>query len=636
MGQSSAKLPPAARDLPRLQRPARRRPGLGKFLGGGIVAALVAAGVVLANVPSMSKPITKLFGSGQTGVLTTVVRKSNLPITVIAKGALESSKNLDAFCSVEGGTSIITIEAEGTPVKKGAVVCVLDSAALKDSLTNQQITTKSAEASYKNAVLTREVAEIAVIEYVEGVYKQDLATFVGEITLAQSDLARCEDRLAWARRMWEKGYISTAARVSEELNLKKTSVALEQAQGKKHVLEDYTQAKTVKELKSEVEKSRSDELAKKATWELETSKERKLERQIAACEIKAAGDGLVVYANDPSRAWGSNQPQIEEGAQVHERQKIFSLPDISQMQVNAKVHESHIHRVGRMLKARIRVDALADQVLDGTVIEVAALPDMTNFFNSDIKVYSTKVRIDKPVPGLRPGMNAEVEILVADHENVVNIPVLAVLQFKGKDHVTKRVDDRFVQTEVELGVSNDKFVEVKQGAKEGDIIAMDPESLMTTEEKTAAFGAAGKATRRDWGNAGQGEEDAKVAAATGPDGKIVAVAGRPGEAGKGKGAGKGKLVGKGKGAGKGKGGNNPLFQKLRQKLSQEERKAFFMGDAAEKAELGKKAGLTDAELEQLSQFSGGWSGGGGGGGWPGGGGGGPGGGRGPGGGGSDQ
>ena len=46
------------------------------------------------------------------------------------------------------------------------------------------------------------------------------------------------------------------------------------------------------------------------------------------------------------------------------------------------------------------------------MIDVAPLPDPSNFFSSDIKVYTTKVRIDQPLPGLRPGMTAQVEILV--------------------------------------------------------------------------------------------------------------------------------------------------------------------------------------------------------------------------------
>ena len=374
------------------------------------------------------------------------MRLGELEITVVEKGTLESSKNQDAFCNVEGGTTIISIKPEGTRVKKGEVVCELDSAALKDSLTNQKITTESAKANFANATLTREVAEIAVREYVEGIYKQDLATVEGEIKLAESELSRAEDRVDWAQRMYLKGYVSLAQKVSEDLALKKARFALEQAQSKKKVLVDYTRDKTIKELESDVKKALSDELAKKATLELETGKEKKLERQIAACMIIAPSDGLVVYANDPTRAFMSNTPQVEEGAQVRERQKIFSLPDISQMQVNTKVHESHINKVKMGMKAKIRVDAFSNELLDGEVTDVAALPDTASLFSSDIKVYTTKVRIDSPLPGLRPGMNAEVTIQVDQLDKVLTVPVMAVLEFDGKDHVTKKIDGRFVQT----------------------------------------------------------------------------------------------------------------------------------------------------------------------------------------------
>ncbi len=122
----------------------------------------------------------------------------------------ELAERQDVYCNVEGGTTIIKIIPEGQRVKKGDILCELDSAALKDQLINQRITTKSAEANFLNAKLTREVAEIAVREYKEGVYVQDIQTVEGEIKLAESDLVRAEDRLEWAKRMFDKGYVSKA------------------------------------------------------------------------------------------------------------------------------------------------------------------------------------------------------------------------------------------------------------------------------------------------------------------------------------------------------------------------------------------------------------------------------------------
>ena len=532
----------------------RRRLSLGKIVGSVVFVAVCAAGIFLANVSGMTKPIKEMFVSPNADIVTQTVRLGELRISVVEKGTLESSKNQDAFCNVEGGTSIIMIKPEGTRVTKDELVCELDSAALRDSLTNQQITTKSADANFRNATLTREVAEIAVREYVEGIYKQDLATVEGEIKLAESELSRALDRVDWAQRMFVKGYVSMAQKVSEDLALKKARFSLEQAQSKKKVLVDYTRDKTIKELKSEVEKAGSDELAKKATWSLETSKEKKLEKQIAACKILAPSDGLVVYANDPTRAFMSNTPQVEEGAQVRERQKIFSLPDISLMQVNTKVHESHINKVKRGMKAKVRVDAFSNELLEGEVTDVAALPDTASFFSSDIKVYTTKVKILSPLPGLRPGMNAEVTIEVNQLDKVLMVPVLAVLEFNSKVHLTKKIDGRFVQKEIVLGLSNEKFVEIKSGAKEGEIVAMSPISLMSEEEKRAAFGSASKPTLRDWS-----KEESADAAATAAGGWSARRrrSGRRQDGGAA--AGKGKASGKART--KGAGGGRPASQR---------------------------------------------------------------------------
>ncbi len=486
-----------------------------------LVALGVAGGAAVLGVPSVNKSITKLFAAPTAEVIAYEVKPASLPVTVVERGSLESAENKDVYCQVEGQTTIISILPEGKRVTKGDLVCELDSATLKDSLTNQVIATESAKAAYLNAKLTREVAEIAVKEYTDGVFLQELQTVKGEITLADAERKRAEDRLEWSNRMLQKGYVSIAQNLADKVTLQQKNFALEQSQTKRRVLQDFTKEKTIKELKSDVEKARSDELAKEQTWDLEQKKQAKLERQISNCKLFAPDDGLVVYANDPNRFGGSSQPQIEEGATVRERQKIFSLPDISQMRVNVKVHESMIDRLTPNLRARVRVDAFADQVLTGTVRDVAPLPDPSSFFSSDIKVYTTHVTIDKGVSGLRPGMTAQVEILVANLDNVLSVPVQAVLQYKGKDHIAVRSGDTYRFRDVVLGTTNDTHIEVREGVKAGELVAMNPTSLMSEEEKRSAFGSSKGGTKKEWGSAPKGK-DAGVPgapAAGGPDAK---------------------------------------------------------------------------------------------------------------------
>ncbi len=280
----------------------------------------------MLSVPGLSKPIRGFFRTPDMEIVPFEIKLAALPITVNDKGSLESSKNQDVLCQVEGSTTIISILAEGTKVKKGELVCELDSASLRDQLTNQKIATQGAEASYQNAKLTREVAEIAVKEYEEGIYLQDRATCQGEIKLAESDLARAADRVDWANRMYEKGYVSKAQKVSEELNYQKAKFSLEQAQNKLNVLENYTKGKTIKELRSEVEKALSDELAKKQTYQLERDKEAKLEKQIVNCRLFAPGDGIVVYANDANRSFGNNAPRSRKAPRSASGRRSSACP----------------------------------------------------------------------------------------------------------------------------------------------------------------------------------------------------------------------------------------------------------------------------------------------------------------------
>ncbi len=108
------------------------------------------------------------------------------------------------------------------------------------------------------------------------------------------------------------------------------------------------------------------------------------------------------------------------------------------------------------MKARIRVNAFPDELLNGRVLSVAPLPDSMNTFAEDQKVYTTKVGIANHLPGLRPGMLAQVEIRVNELDNVLGVPISAVLQQDGNYSWTvavKKPDGGFEWRDVTLGGS---------------------------------------------------------------------------------------------------------------------------------------------------------------------------------------
>jgi multidrug resistance efflux pump len=224
---------------------------------------------------------------------------------------------VDVYNPVDGRVRVISSRPDGARVGKGDVVCELDPAELQDRLASQEIVVRAAEAGRQGARLAREVAVMAVTEYQEGLFAQDVAAVEGEIKLAESTLARAEDGLDWTRRMFEKGYVSLFQKVSEELALKKAQFALERAQSRKNVLTHFTKGRTTKELLGSVETARARELSEQAALERERSALKRLSDQIRRCKVEAPSSGRVRYVTP-----------IGAGAVVQDGQVLFRIvPD---------------------------------------------------------------------------------------------------------------------------------------------------------------------------------------------------------------------------------------------------------------------------------------------------------------------
>jgi multidrug resistance efflux pump len=210
-------------------------------------------------------------------------------------GALDGPNVINVFNPVEGRATVVSCKREGEIVKKGEVVCELDPGPLNDRLAHLSIKIRVAQTAYRNATLTREAAELAVDEYLEGGYKQELMIAEGETSLAQAQLKRAEDRMEWSDRMLQKGYISQAENIRDKLKLQRAQIGLEQAETKKTVLEKYTKAKTVSVLKSAVERTREDEAVKEAVYKQEQATRAGLLRQVERCKVVAPATGVIRY-----------------------------------------------------------------------------------------------------------------------------------------------------------------------------------------------------------------------------------------------------------------------------------------------------------------------------------------------------
>ena len=124
---------------------------------------------------------------------------------------------------------------------------------------------------------------------------------------------------------------------------------------------------------------------------------------------------------------------------MRERQTLIKLPDPKRMQVKANINEAKINLVAEGQQATIRLDAFPESNIHGSVTKVDEYPAATGWFNANVKEYGTVVTIDsesienKSI-GLRPGLTAEVRILVEYVPKAVIVPVQAVIEHGNKHY----------------------------------------------------------------------------------------------------------------------------------------------------------------------------------------------------------
>lgn len=151
-------------------------------------------------------------------------------------------------------------------------------------------------------------------------------------------------------------------------------------------------------------------------------------------------------------------------------QTLLLMPDLAKMQVKIGIHESFIDRMRPRLAAQV---SLPDQTLCGEVSSVASVAEPGGEWNGNVVKYDTIVKLPS-VQGLKPGMSAEVEVILDRHTDVLTIPVAAVVETAKGAFCWVRTAAGAERRSLQLGDTNDVFTVVKAGLQEGDEVVLHP------------------------------------------------------------------------------------------------------------------------------------------------------------------
>ncbi len=448
-------------------------------------------------------------------------------VSVTERGEVETEKRFIISNELRWPVIINMVVPEGTRVKPGDVIIKFECAELIEAIEDLRILLTKSRQDYeqasKNVELTRKEranqvhkagqtvtdAAKAVSRYIEGEWPIKHGQALNNINIAERDLALAQDKLDFKlkanRELAEHAPYSDNEIKADKLNVDRLKFALKKARSELVMLDKYDHPAEKRKLEmalkqAELELERANLEAKLrvqlAEYESLSKKEilkRRNERLKSLLEdkdkliVKAKKAGLVVYDTAGNR-WNPSSVEVAVGEKINPRQQLMKIPNMETLQIKTRIYEAIIEKVSLGLKAHVRLDAHPGKTISGYVHKVAVLPSRQHsWLNPGVKVFDVIIKLDDEVLRLKPGMTAQVELVLARLENVMSVPIAAVFTEQNKTYCWRVEDGKSKRIQVEVGGMNDARVQIVSGLNEGDTVLLtSPGDGQEAKEKTPA------------------------------------------------------------------------------------------------------------------------------------------------------
>jgi HlyD family secretion protein len=442
------------------------------------LAMTLPAAVLLAR--SLDRPPRPTLA----GLATVIARRADFSTTLLANGRTESAANTVVECKLErlemrnegrssmvGGSSVITwVIDDGASVKKGDVLCRLDSSDYEELVRQQEIKVERARADLRTAELDLAVAKLAVDEFRDGLMAQTIQEQEVALSMAESEIERWKARAAWLERMKGKGYASIAQISTADVSLQKAEIDARTARTNLELFRKFGAPKQIPSLEAAVRSDEADLIYCRLRAQRFDERLAYYKQMVADCTVTAPHDGFVIYVQP--RFWAGDVA-IQAGTRVRQMQDLFYLPDLSRMRVAATIHESLVTRVQPGMRVKARVEGLSGREIEGHVLEVEPLPDAQTSWLSDTRSFKATIALDSAPRGIRPEMSAEVEIALDRRSHVITVPPEAVAVEGGRGYCYVASDGMLTRRPIKLGGANAELLEVTEGLDEGEAVVSD-------------------------------------------------------------------------------------------------------------------------------------------------------------------
>ncbi|MFQ5723320.1 MAG: efflux RND transporter periplasmic adaptor subunit [Terriglobia bacterium] len=397
----------------------------------GRKAYWVGAGVSVAAVA-----VALLWPESQVSASTVRIKPKEFAITLRAEGELKSVRSVTISAPmISGRLQIIRLIPQGTAVKPGDVVVQFDPTEKLKARDDAAFDLRSAE------------EEIAKMQ----------AQLAAELAQLQTEVKRAETEFASAQLDLQK------REVLPRLEIEKAELKAREAEFVLARLRERMQAKQ-RQAQAELEAL---EVKRQKALAARQAAERDLEKLTVSAPIA----GLVVY----HQIWkGGERGDPQEGDIVWPGFALAEIPDLSELEVHAFVHESDGGQLQIGQRAKVRMDAFPDQVFEARVDRISSLAQKKGW-NNPVKYFTAILSLQNTDERMRPGMTTSVDVIVETVPNALSLPLEAVFEHEGEPAVYVKNGSSFDLRPVKLGKRNSTHVVIEEGLEPGDEVALrDP------------------------------------------------------------------------------------------------------------------------------------------------------------------
>jgi len=387
--------------------------------------------------------LTGCFGSSSGELPTGVVSQGEFEVHLGLQGELKAVESVSLSApDLNGQAKVTMVIEEGTRVEEGDVLLQFDTTELETTLEN-------ARNDYKIAMTK--------IDQAEAQLEVRIGDLENEVVRADLSLKRAEMRVT------ESETVPLVDRESAKLDVQESTLSA--AKSRSALRSGLLEGEAELELLA-LDAARAQ------------SRVEDVEKRIESATLTAPSPGLVIL---PEIWKGGSRGPIAAGDTIWGGSTVLTLPDLSEMEVIAWVHEVDAARVATEQTVDIVIDAHPDPSHSGTVERVADLA-VRRDRNKKVKHLKVTIGLDDTTELMKPGMTVRAEVLVDRRTDVLSVPLEAIFDEDGETFVFAESMTGYRRIDVELGIANDTHVIVTSGLDSGDIVALvDPERFRSGE-----------------------------------------------------------------------------------------------------------------------------------------------------------